>query len=82
VALKCGIWDTIFLTAERAAQCSIYLASSPAVAGLSGKYVNFRKKIVRSSPVSYDEAIAEKVWRMSADLTSLEEQSPIHEVIE
>lgn len=64
-----------WLTAEHAAQSSIYLASSPGVEGLSGKYVNFRKKIIRSSPASYDEGTAEKVWHMSATLTGLEEKS-------
>lgn len=60
-----------WLTARHAAQSSIYLASSPDVEGLTGKYVNFRKKVVRSSPVSYEEATAEKLWRISAALVSL-----------
>jgi hypothetical protein len=68
-----------FLTTERAAQSSIYLASSPDVEGLTGKYVNFRKKSVRSSPASYDQATAEKVWQMSAELTGLELKSPSYE---
>ena len=66
-----------WLTTEHAAQSSIYLASSPDVDGLSGKYVNFRKKIVRSSPASYDEVTAEKVWHSSAKLTGLEEKSGV-----
>jgi len=41
--------------------------------------VNFRKKIVRSSPASYDQATAEKVWQMSAELTGLELKSPSYE---
>ncbi len=67
-----------WLTAEHAAQSSVYLASSPDVERLSGKYVNFRKKIVRSSPASYDEATAEKVWRVSAELTGLEGKNLSH----
>lgn len=63
-----------WLTAKHAAQCSIYLASSPDVEGLNGKYVNFRKKIVRSAPASYDETIAKEVWQMSAKLTDLEQK--------
>ncbi len=61
-----------WLTAKHAAQSSIYLASSPDVEVLTGKYMNFRKKIVRSSPASYDEATAERLWRISAKLTELE----------
>ncbi|HEY3992463.1 MAG TPA: SDR family oxidoreductase [Ktedonobacteraceae bacterium] len=60
-----------WLTAEHAAQSSIYLVSSPDVEGLTGKYINFRKKIVGSSPASYDEVTAEKVWSVSADLAGL-----------
>ncbi len=60
-----------WLTARRAAQSSIYLASSADVEGLTGKYVNFRKKVVRSSLVSYEEATAEKLWRISAALVGL-----------
>ncbi|HTK10097.1 MAG TPA: SDR family oxidoreductase [Ktedonobacteraceae bacterium] len=60
-----------WLTASHAAQSSLYLASSPDVEALMGKYVNFRKKVVRSSPVSYEEATAEKLWRISAALVDL-----------
>jgi NAD(P)-dependent dehydrogenase (short-subunit alcohol dehydrogenase family) len=59
------------LTAKNAAQSSIYLASSPDGEALTGKYVNFRKKVVRSSPISYEEATAEKLWRISASLVGL-----------
>ena len=69
-----------WLTPEHAAQSSIYLASSPDVEGLNGKYVNFRKKIVRSSLASHDEATAEKVWHVSAELTGLEEKSILKEI--
>lgn len=60
-----------WLTAKHAAQSSIYLTSSPDVEGFTGKYVNFRKKVVRSSPASYEEATAEKLWRISAALVGL-----------
>lgn len=57
-------------TAARAAQNSIYLASSPDVDGLSGAYVNSRNKAMRSSPSSYDEATTAKLWQVSTELTS------------
>ncbi len=60
-----------WLTTRHAAQSSIYLASSPDAEDLTGKYVNSRKKVVRSSPASYEEATAEKLWRISAALVSL-----------
>jgi NAD(P)-dependent dehydrogenase (short-subunit alcohol dehydrogenase family) len=69
--LTLAIGSRVF-TAKRAAKSSIYLASSPDVEHLTGKYVNSHCKIVPSSPASYDRAMAEKVWAMSAELTSLE----------
>jgi hypothetical protein len=66
------------LTARHAAQSSIYLASSPDVEGFTGKYVNHRKKVVRSSPVSYEEATAEKLWRLSAALVGFEQKNLIY----
>jgi retinol dehydrogenase 14 len=55
---------------EQGAETSIYLASSPEVEGVSGKY--FAKKAeARSSENSYDEATARRLWQISADLTKL-----------
>ena len=54
------------LTAERGAATSLYLASSPNVEGVSGKY--FAKcKPARSSAASYDEALQERLWALSLD---------------
>lgn len=49
------------------AKTSIYLASSPDVEGVSGRY--FVKSIpVRSAPISYDEALQENLWETCAQL--------------
>jgi NAD(P)-dependent dehydrogenase (short-subunit alcohol dehydrogenase family) len=56
------------IKAARGAETSIYLASSPEVEGLSGKY--FEKcKETRSSPASYDEVAARRLWDISAEMT-------------
>ncbi|MFY9821319.1 MAG: SDR family oxidoreductase [Thermoanaerobaculia bacterium] len=49
---------------EKGAATSIYLASSPEVEGVSGKYF-VKCKAVPSSPVSYDEALQEGLWELS-----------------
>ncbi|MEJ2746298.1 MAG: SDR family oxidoreductase [Anaerolineae bacterium] len=55
----------------RGAQTSIYLASSPEVAGASGQYfVNQRAQ--RSSSANYDEAAARRLWQISAAWTGLD----------
>jgi NAD(P)-dependent dehydrogenase (short-subunit alcohol dehydrogenase family) len=58
------------ITPERGAQTSIYLATSPEVAEVSGRYFASCKP-VRSSRESYDEAAARRLWEVSAQLTGL-----------
>ncbi|MFX0104786.1 MAG: SDR family oxidoreductase [Candidatus Hodarchaeota archaeon] len=55
---------------EKGAETSIYLASSPEVEGVSGKYF-INKKEARSSDITYDISIAKKLWDVCADLTNL-----------
>src|SRR5918994_1886153 len=55
---------------EKGAETSIYLASSPEVEGLSGRYF-FKKAEARSSDMSYDESTARRLWEVSAQLTKL-----------
>jgi len=57
-------------TPEQGASTSIYLASSPEVEGVSGKYF-VDQKPARSSPASYDLATAEKLWQVSAEMVGL-----------
>ena len=54
------------------AQTSIYLASSPEVEGVTGKYFE-RKQALRSSDVSYDANAARRLWDASLQLTGLPE---------
>lgn len=56
---------------EKGARTSIFLATSPYVAGVSGKYF-VNTKAVRSSKASYDEATAHKLWQVSEELTGLQ----------
>jgi len=53
---------------ERGADTSIYLASATEVAGVTGKY--FIDKVpYQSSPESYDQESARKLWDLSMELT-------------
>jgi len=65
-----------FISPEQGAQTSIYLATSPEVEGVTGKYF-VKCKAVPSSPASYDTTIAGRLWQVSAahtNLTSLDGQ--------
>lgn len=57
-----------FLSPEAGAQTSIYLASSPEAAGVSGKYF-VKCKAVPSAPASYDTATAARLWEAALALT-------------
>jgi len=58
------------ISEEDGARTSIYLASSPEVAEVSGQYFD-KSKAVRSSAVSYDEDIAKHLWERTESLCSL-----------
>jgi len=70
VGLAMRLFRFAFLSPEQGAQTSIYLASSAQVAGVSGKYF-VKCKAVRSSPASYDAAVAGRLWQASLELTGL-----------
>lgn len=58
------------LTPEQGAQTSIFLASSSAVEGVSGKYF-VDCAAVSSSPSSYDEASQQRLWEVSAEMAGI-----------
>ena len=70
-ALK-RIMGLFSLTPEEGAENSIYLASSPEVEGIHGKYF-IKNEPAQSSSASYDQEIARRLWKLSAELTSLAE---------
>ena len=59
------------LTPKKGAKTSIYLASSPEIDGISGKYFK-RKKEVESVKISYDEDVAKQLWDVSVQLTNVD----------
>ncbi|MHA2120248.1 MAG: SDR family oxidoreductase [Promethearchaeota archaeon] len=60
----------IFKSPEKGAETSIYLASSPEVEGITGKYY-IKKQRRQSSEASYNLEDAKKLWEISAELTNL-----------
>jgi NAD(P)-dependent dehydrogenase (short-subunit alcohol dehydrogenase family) len=57
-------------TSEQGARTSIYLATSPDVAGTSGKYFSEQQE-VNSSQASYDADAQQRLWELSAEMTGL-----------
>jgi len=66
-----SLFSLMRVSAEQGAQTAIYLASSPDVEGVSGKYFNHKAVDTDSSKVSYDESVAQRLWQVSAELTQL-----------
>ena len=71
-----GIIKRFLLTPEQGAQTALYLATSPAVENVTGTYF-VREKATRSVPISYDEAMQERVWSISAALVSQERSAAL-----
>jgi NAD(P)-dependent dehydrogenase (short-subunit alcohol dehydrogenase family) len=64
------IFSNFGVSPEEGAKMSIFLATSPEVEGVTGKY--FVKSIPkRSAPITYDEALQRQLWEESARLVKL-----------
>lgn len=64
------LFGRFLLTPQQGAATSIYLASSPAVEGVTGKYF-VKSKEARSAEASYDLTLAQQLWETSEQLTGL-----------
>ena len=70
LAVMIGVAHLFMKTPAEGADTPIYLASSPQVEGITGRYfVDRRPKT--SSKASYDTAGAARLWQVSADLAGL-----------
>jgi NAD(P)-dependent dehydrogenase (short-subunit alcohol dehydrogenase family) len=62
------------ITVEKGAQTTLYLAASPDVEGVSGKYFSDCKE-VSSSRLSYDVTVRQRLWNVSEELIRQSEPS-------
>lgn len=60
----------LFPSPEKGARTLIYLASSPDVEGISGRFF-LHQRARKTKPVTSDAAIAARLWRVSAELVGL-----------
>ena len=65
----------LFGPPEAGARTSVYLASSPDVASVSGRFF-FRGRAVPSKPITYNENVARQLWEISERLTSITFEVP------
>jgi len=69
---KLGVWmlGPFMADPEKCAQTYVFLATSPDVDGVSGKYWEYCKEKA-SSPLSHDEDLQRQVWNYSAQATGV-----------
>lgn len=61
----------VTLSPDKGAETSVYLASSPGVEGVTGKYFA-KKRESQTSKESYNEGAARRLWEVSAQMTGLD----------
>jgi retinol dehydrogenase 14 len=75
VGLMMPLAHRFAMTGEEGARTIVYLASSAAVEGISGKYF-YKERAIASSEISYDRLAAARLWAISAQLTRLDGERP------
>ncbi len=68
--------DLFAISPEDGAQTIIYLASSPEVRGVTGKYW-IKNKVAAASTASGDEVVARRLWDVSLKLTDLPQPATV-----
>jgi NAD(P)-dependent dehydrogenase (short-subunit alcohol dehydrogenase family) len=64
------LFRPFFISAQEGAQAIVQLAASPALDGVTGQYFE-RGRPVAPSPLAQDEALARRLWDVSAGLVGL-----------
>ncbi len=72
----------LFVPPEKGAGTSVYLASSPEVAHVSGRFF-MKNREMHTKPISYDVRVARRLWDTSEQLTGLhfEPEKAGHELL-
>ncbi|MDX2141201.1 MAG: SDR family oxidoreductase [Chloroflexota bacterium] len=71
------LFKMMTITPEQGAQTSIYLASSPEVNGMTGKYFT-KSKPATSSAASYDEESQHRLWQVSEQIAGISVSAAAH----
>ena len=70
LAVMIGVVRLFMKTPAQGADTPIYLASSPQIQGITGRYYVNRKPRT-SSKASHDTTATARLWKVSADLTGM-----------
>lgn len=79
LAAKIPIASLVFISPEKGAETSLYLATSAEVEQVTGKYFR-KKKEARSTKESYDEQVARRLWEVSEEMSKLFDQKSTYNI--
>ena len=71
VSLSYQLMRPFIKSVEQGAQTSIYLASSPEVAGVTGQYFD-KERVARPTPQALDDAAAARLWAISEEYVGVQ----------
>lgn len=74
-----GVWwvmSRFLMSPEQGAQNSIYVATAPELAHVSGQYF-VKQRAAKSNPLSYDQGLTRQVWDLSAKLCGIDSTEPV-----
>jgi NAD(P)-dependent dehydrogenase (short-subunit alcohol dehydrogenase family) len=72
------LWRALLLSPASAARTAVHVASSPELADVSGRCFGPRGQQTRTSRRSHDIAARQRLWRVSAELTRLQDDATGH----
>ena len=70
VRLVYPIIELRMISPEEGARTGVYLATSPDVEGVTGKFF-IKEKAIASDPATYGDETARRLWEISAEMTGL-----------
>jgi NAD(P)-dependent dehydrogenase (short-subunit alcohol dehydrogenase family) len=71
VSMALRLVRPFILTPEKGAKSSIYLASSPEVANVTGKYFNEKAQMVNPIPAAENREYQRRLWEISEQITGI-----------
>ncbi len=74
ILAKVPLARLFFISPEKGAETSLYLATAPEVEQVTGKYF-IKKREARSAKASYDEQVAQRLWQISEEMTQLSDRT-------
>ncbi len=65
------LFKPFYMSSKKSAEAVVRLAVAPDVEGVTSQYFD-KMEPAKSSPVSYDEAVAARLWQISAEMVDLD----------